>query len=1606
MAAIYSGINLKLKSPQTPWEDKLKLARFAWISSQCLLPNKEQVLLDWCTYALTGWYNKKVEFTQTVLEGLWSCLDAFLHSRKLHTALKQGKTVSVRLNMAQLLLDLLEEYAGTPTRLSVGVSTLLSVCQGILSSSTLSSVFTTKYEVMVSLSVKVCSFACRQLQQAMPSGSHHSGLITDTVSECLHTIELDSQTEVILNQEFEERPKENSITAHLFELLLQVLTSYLSVQRQQANPNRVFTLVTNQLIQPLLLLRHMLTSAEYVPSYTHLRLRQQLCRDVRVRIDSILQLSLFSAEHLASYKDELLPSKEDSGKRGPGGTKGPLRPANAVLCKLGSCQPPLMYSVKSNTVPLLFKFFLQSYRKCRAENEEEQRMLCFKFLTKLVPALDLSPSNVPCTPESWTLALLAAESLLSQALSADIYNVAADRIRHAEVQLKFYKSLAQILFNQAQPSIPAWYRCLKVLLGLNHMLLEPDLDELLSSAWVNADCMEARVQRARQLMLCSLFQTYTKLRQLPRFFSELLSVICQPSPKKVQHPLLCDCVSASLRTSVLDTPPSQGLEICSVMLENMRKYILPGLVKEDGEAEKMELDGVNGEEKGDQVQEDSSMKLFSLSQLLHVVLFSLKTLDNASPLPLVRQGQSVMEELQKVLNDLLQLLPTESKKMKAVMSSGHRAKKKTKRNVDLEDSQTVSTSLWEQKTREAVLLLRYTWIEVDTLFHIYCSKYTPFDSNAAALTSIENLLNFEINSVRLHPCSSISFVHLRLLILQQIKKVLLDSSLLAEPSTLETINRAVGFISASDELRVCSEGDQVWNGQVNSVDSSSHRVAHWYVVTSNLPLLAPYLSREDVNCIANVLVTSLLSKQSSRGKDQLSVSFISSELFHSSVLVELPLLFSATVCSLSQRVFGVLTAAHAPNVCLTLEKYQEAQKGEMELLSLLVKQTIVKDMMVSSQSGQVFVLLSDTQTKELIDLLQILSSINPDGLNSEDLSSIFLLLTFMLTSTACYSEAPDSACCCAGFQVQLFRILACLVEGKNFHGVLKMIHGSTLLEAVVSSLLWHSKEGRFSSTSNSDWLDLMKAMQDFIVYLVHLIVVRNSSVRLNLDQIASFLTSKDTTSNPEGSIMTVHLLLASLAASSKAITSNLGRNKQMDQTLIRTLARTTSSLGSAVESVLKVQYVSEPGVQPVCSLSPAYVVDTVTIMLRCKLSSMTVGDKEKTTLRHETLYQGFCHQILKEINSAARPVDFLDSSLNFLSARYMAVTKTKEKEEEEDGKENKSVKEVDELYALIIKNVHKLLTAPWLSPSDTCELEPALQKLLRHLLENSTPCQFSMLLTMIKDGLDTCKLSSGNYKEVLAVVIIVKLLSCCQLPEPCSKALWFLAPQILSAMVFLVRSSSHDVGLTLTFTIPTVTAMTTLLRQGEGLIGNPHHVVLVLGALQAVPLDHLTALVYQSVFLAIHEALFAIIKCHSQVMLNATPSFLNVFYRLVASIMQEGRQRGVNDAGGESEVYLQCSRLVERMYSHIAAISENFTTLSAFMVAQYVTELQKVTLRPDIKLHLTEGIYQILDLCMEQDIKFLTAGLQTGVREVFNELYSNYTHYHKPQRQGEDKYTV
>lgn len=810
-----------------------------------------------------------------------------------------------------------------------------------------------------------------------------------------------------------------------------------------------------------------------------------------------------------------------------------------------------------------------------------------------------------------------------------------------------------------------------------------------------------------------------KLRQLPRLFSEIGSVICQPALDHLRPPLLSEEIFSSIRTCLLDIPSSQGLEICSVILETIRKNVLPDLVKDKREVEDMVIDGERGDKEmmQDQDKNNASLKLFSLSQLLHVILFNLKTLDNTSPLSIVRQSQGLMEDIQQVVRELILVLPLETKAANTSMSSVQKTTKKGKRKLEQKDTETTDCkveALWVQKTQEAALLLQFTWVEVNLFFLIRCSKYTSLDGasgskNGAGVPLSNNLESF--TSLQL-TCSPMSCLLDKLLILQQMKKVLLDTASVCEPTTAALLRSAAHSILAETQFMLSLDEEQVWNRQIVSVDSNSYFVAHWYIIVSNLPLIVPHLNGEDVGCIADALVSSLLSKKRAEDKDCLSgyltTSLIFSQLLQSSLLAELPTLFSATVHSLNQGIISILKEARVTKVNQMLFEFPEKEgkflNKSQSCSKRFEKEALVQEILASLKIRKVTALLNNGQSNKLIDVLNIVTHLNPDGMNSEDISSIFLLLLFVLTSTSVTPECGDDSVAL----VKLLRAMICLVEGRSFQTILKHIHGGTLLQAVVTCLFWHSDNGRFQTMCSSHWLDIISATQDLITCLLQVIINRNSSVRLNLGQFNCYLVGEEMARREDvtpGSVATSevelgrsrcsdHLLLASLASLSQAVFSHLGRSKSMDQTLAQILMKTTASLGQAVKSVLKPKTGSQSGNQPASILSQAYIVEVVTIMLRCELSSLSVEQENKQShinLSHMNLYQGFCHQIIKEICSAQRPMDFLVSSLHFLSLFYQVMKKTGGNVEEQ-GEKMKRDKELDEVYVHILQTVHRLMS--------------------------------------------------------------------------------------------------------------------------------------------------------------------------------------------------------------------------------------------------------------------------------------------------------------------------
>ncbi|XP_065152868.1 unhealthy ribosome biogenesis protein 2 homolog [Paramisgurnus dabryanus] len=1512
MAAIYSGIHLKLKNPRTPWPDKLKLARFAWISTQCLLPNKEQVLFDWTSHALTGFYNKKVEVPPEVVEGLWSYLDDIIHSRKLHNVLSQGKTVSLRFTIAQMINERISEC--TSGLSSVSLHTVLNCCSGILTSPVLSVTYTANYELLVELLARLCGLSSMQLRQ----------------QKC-----------------------EEPLSLKVFEVLLVVFSTYLTVQKQQANSNRVFSQVTAKLLQPLLLLRHLLNTRVWTEK-DDVKIRQNLSKEIRTKVDAVLQSALFISDHLQSYKEELLPSEDEAGARKSHAGKGLLGPVKMILSKLciqgdSNEERVLFYAVKSNSLPLLFKFALDSFFK-----GGEHKLVAFHLMTKLVTALGFTDEldiEKTFSASNWGLTLLALENLLNSCLAGDIYNVAVDKIQHKEVQFNFYRKLARLLFNNAQVSIPAWYRCLKSLLTLNHHILEPDLDELLSAVWVDADNMEIRIRKASEALVSAVLQTYAKLRQLPKLFEELLDVICRPAADELRPALLSVTIQKSLSQCLLDTPPSQNLEICWLILKRIQSYLLPHM--------------------GEQMQ-DLALKVFSMSLLLNAVLFSFKTLDNSTPVPIAKQTQNLMEEMLNVVTKLL---------------------KQFEENL-----------VTEEKIQDVALLLTHTWVEVDTLFQIHCFRYT---SQHVTTSLVERALT--LKNIEDHDITPLGKLLQKLLALHKLKMNLLKSSTVTSDEDSTNRKLLAQFIVSKQEFLVqLNSTDQIWDLQLCSINSNTYMPARWFLIASNFPLIVPYLAQKDISNLADFMVVSLLESFRAAGNNLentgVSLSLISRQLLESQVLCELPGMYSALIKCIIKAFFALLDPSHVHLISPSFlkpcaEMSMDVEDGETSVTPSLKRLKAISEEILNSIKLRSSVPLSKTKVDSFLSLLKVTRILNGYAMTPEDYSEVFLCLFMMTVCVQCDESVELSDA--IGLLRELFSVMTALLMVTNSITILKIIHGSSLLEATMTFLFTRCNEAFLRGVDGPTWSSLLQSVQDFIQTLIQLIIDRKSSMCINLEKFTSFMVKSNSAAGvltvdaeiSKGGLCILQLHLVTLSTLCKELIVTLGKSKQLDGTLTHLLEMATSVIEPAIQSVLMGK---GSGV-----LRQSFSVEVVTVMLKselgrvCHLVQRRPEEDGLVKISRMSFYRSFFQQILKELFPSPRPMDFLVSSINYLCAFYTAAKKIK-------------AEDLGEIHAEILRSIHALLSGSWMSVSEMKELEGAIKELLDQLMEDCTEEQFHLLLMILRDGLVVSKVEEGHHTEILSAVTLTKLLACCLFPEHCSKAFWLITPQFISILIFVIKESSKQPLLTRALTIPTLEALTVLLRQGETKLSNPHHVVMVLGAVQFVPLDSHSMEEYHAAFEAIHEVLFAVILCYPQVMLKAFPIFLNCFYRLVSSVMHEGRQKGETDRACEKdkEYLLKCAMLVERMYTHIGSVAEDFTVMSSFMVAQYVSALQRVTLQPEIKAHLTEGIYCVLDRCVEQDIKFLNTTLQMGVKEVFSELYSSYTHYHKSQRQGEEKYTV
>ncbi|XP_020856086.1 unhealthy ribosome biogenesis protein 2 homolog [Phascolarctos cinereus] len=1519
MAAIYSGISLKLKSSKTAWEDKLKLAHFAWISHQCFLPNKEQVLLDWARHSLVTYYKKKLELKEDIVERLWIYLDNILHSRKLQNLIKNGKTVNLHFSLAKIINERIAEFSASDAQRNV--CAVLSCCQGILSMPALAIIYTAKHELILELLNELCWLACRH--------------------------------------------PEGTFISHLFEVLHLAFSQYLLIQRQQVNPNRVFGEVIGHLFQPCLVLRHLLSVGTWTQCDQG-RVRQYLSREVRNQIELVIQGGVFQPELLSSYKEELL-LKEQSKDKKKEAIKNILTPTNTMINKLvdvGSCEPSLHVTVVASSVSLLYKLFLDSYSK------EENQLVCFHLLPKLFDCLRIS-----CLPDEqvealslsdWTNELLVVEQLLNLVANNNIYNVAADRIRHKEIQFQFYRQLAELLIKHSQASVPAWFRCLKNLISLNHLIVEPDLDDLVASAWIDAEVTEPRTKKSQEALINALFQTYAKLRQVPRLFEEVLGVICRPAAEHLRQPVLTLNLTVVLRDCLMELPPNQILDTWSLLLEKCQTFVLPYV-------------------KGDS---DMALKLRSLSLLLHGILFSMRCLDSGTPLPVVKRTQQVMEKmLQEVIQPMLDLLSNYQ-------------------------SRTSKLDLWLEKVRDSALLLSYTWAEIDTMLNLNCRQYVPvvgavtdISSESLSLSSFLagiNMKQWEKVQELTNHFAFISKYCLELLYMQKMKRTLMRMSFQSDID-LQTLKDDAAFILHSGKKNMRQGEITMWNHQIGTLSSSSYPVAHWHLIVSNITILLSYLSSDDVTYVANVVLRTLPTteiQESSAEESSITIRQVSQALFHSPLFPEMQSLHSAFLSCVIERCTRILFSGnHNDKKFLSQQLPWLFEKGHIIITqweiksekdgpeSLESKEEVAQNLLTLAKTDIPIILKGD-QLEKIMGILEFFSVLKLDSLLPSYHVHCFLLLLSIATNTK-----ADSSCFSTGslkFLMTSYRLLNYLQKGKNARLVFKIMYASDIFEVILTSLFNVSKRFLIDVDIPS-WLEFLQVVETFLEHFFEVTIQLKLSLVLNFEKILSFISNctiyKETTSGKQlenrGS-PSRQLLLVSLTKLCQILSCYV-EQKKFSSRLLDLLQQ------AILHTRVFVQLCSENKDW----LLPSVFISSVTTLLKVELSHQSWARdttcseaKDNMLLSHTALYRKVYSWILTELPSLAANDQSFKLALQFLTLS----SSTLELHPSEDT-----------VFVNIFNSIKRVLVDPGIHISE--DVEPLMVVLFNQLLVESTTEEFQMIMQHILQGLEISNIWRPDRNDILSAIKLIKLLLKCRSDGEKIRSFWVVCPQIISALTFLNKEACQDQSLLLTVVVPILDTVASLLRQGESIIKNPHHVSLAFGILLAVPLDHLKPQEYSSIFLGIHEALFSILQCHSKVMLKALPSFLNSFYRLVFSVMHEGRQK---DKGNTEDltIVLECARLVERMYSHIAAKSEDFTMFSSFMVAQYVNELQKVTLYPAVKNLLKEGIYLILDLCIERDIHFLRTSLQPGVREVFKELYNDYIKYHKNKNRGEGKYTA
>ena len=544
----------KLRNSDIPLEERIELSRQILNNSECFLPNKNQLLVDWsCQELSNNSRGKKREGFKVDEEEteLWKILSEVLNDPASEQIVLRQKILPLLFRELDEVRNFLGKYYRSENGGEMNEDRVLCVflCfQAISRNPNMSLTFFNKLE---------------NLEQYL------KGILT-----CFLVVLLQSDLHTAKFLEV------------LFHLVVTVLRQYNTIQHQQVTQRKVFTNLCEKLLPLLLVVRTVLKDEKAFHFKDFKR------DEISSAVDTLIISGLFHKDLVSNYSSTTIPQQQAE----PSPKKPKLVNSYSqlfdVLENFAKGQQegtdvegiPVRSDLVCQTVFMSLPFLLENFLKATQEDGRMEKASKFGFFIELYNVLSPNGSADGQLPDVTRIEMLS--EMLNIIGDYDVYQIAEDNANDKPI-FKWFVSLVEneLLSNSHHNAVE--FHCLNIILKLNHKIIEDSLETILAKCFVKSEDESEENGKAKTQLLCSILETYSKLQQLENLVTTLLKVFNRLGNELGTIPV---DVLTRMSRSFEHCPFNQTLNILQVFLLGMKEKVKS--IEEDGNSD-LSIEGIS-----------------------------------------------------------------------------------------------------------------------------------------------------------------------------------------------------------------------------------------------------------------------------------------------------------------------------------------------------------------------------------------------------------------------------------------------------------------------------------------------------------------------------------------------------------------------------------------------------------------------------------------------------------------------------------------------------------------------------------------------------------------------------------------------------------------------------------------------------------------------------------------------------------------------------------------------------------------------------------------------------------------------------------------------------